>query len=375
ECITGHDQAQARGHPATPGATTAYFPHGETAATRILEGELAFLSHVKAYEDSHPGTRILQPRLVWKYEFLCCCLGRLSRAELEELARGIDEISNMRGRQNSWAVRSSKDFSGLLRHNQRYKLGSYMELTLEQIHDSKVRPSEWQPRKFFSFLASTVSFANISILESVQFRGTFDFPNKSPKQLLESQPPARVYLPCHGEANYESIRNSGLSLQATRQSWQRRLLAGRGTCDEEALRQLISDTELKEAAKQGTQTEGTTRSAYEAGNKMQTPYGDALVKTTPLSSLPKETRKLLAWRQLRLVDVAAASCLRIRSSLLPESVRVGETETALWWRCIRSHTSTVYTNGYKSPFDKSPDDSFGHLLDALNYAQHKEFAL
>ena len=109
--------------------------------------------------------------------------------------------------------------------------------------------------------------------------------------------------------------------------------------DEASLRRLIREDELREAAaRRSTPSEGTTRYSYEAGdtvhgrvdatrlqqeeelrdivqkarynprhffhhgllhrkdqsgNKMYAPYGDALVKTTPLISLPIDTRKLL----------------------------------------------------------------------------------
>ena len=70
---------------------TAYFPHRETAVTEILEGQLAFLQHVHLYEENHRGTHILQPRLLWKYEFRCCFMGCLSSSELEGLTQEIFE--------------------------------------------------------------------------------------------------------------------------------------------------------------------------------------------------------------------------------------------------------------------------------------------
>ena len=73
---------------------SAYFPHGETAVTEILEGQLAFLQHVHLCEENHRGTHILQPRLLWKYEFLCCFLGCLSSTDLEGLTQEIDDISS-----------------------------------------------------------------------------------------------------------------------------------------------------------------------------------------------------------------------------------------------------------------------------------------
>ena len=35
---------------------SAYFPHGETAVTKLLEGQLAFLQHVHLYEENHKGS-------------------------------------------------------------------------------------------------------------------------------------------------------------------------------------------------------------------------------------------------------------------------------------------------------------------------------
>ena len=43
---------------------------------------MTFLSHVRLYEENHPGIHILQQNLVWKYEFLRCFLGCLDEAEL-----------------------------------------------------------------------------------------------------------------------------------------------------------------------------------------------------------------------------------------------------------------------------------------------------
>eukprot|EP00439_Symbiodinium_sp_Y106_P035936 s1632_g4.t1 len=84
---------------------SAYFPHGETAVTEILEGQLAFLQHVHLCEENHRGTHILKPRLLWKYEFLCCFLGCLSSTDLEGLTQEIDDISRLRHNYSSWSVR------------------------------------------------------------------------------------------------------------------------------------------------------------------------------------------------------------------------------------------------------------------------------
>eukprot|EP00439_Symbiodinium_sp_Y106_P036991 s5744_g4.t1 len=125
----------------------AYFPHGETAVTNILQGQLAFLSHVKLYEENNAGMHLLQGNLVWKYEFLCCFLGCLSAEGLHTLANEITQVAQLRHDHASWAVRQSKALSEILRHNERTQLGSYMEISLEGLQRFKTLPLEWHPTK------------------------------------------------------------------------------------------------------------------------------------------------------------------------------------------------------------------------------------
>ncbi|CAE7255859.1 unnamed protein product [Symbiodinium sp. CCMP2456] len=77
----------------------AYFPHGEMAVVKLLEGQLAFLSHVRDYE-IQSGARLLQTDL--------------TRQELADISHG--------------------------------------RLVLESLQSTSLRPFEWQPRKFFAFL-------------------------------------------------------------------------------------------------------------------------------------------------------------------------------------------------------------------------------
>ena len=76
--------------PVYPGHETvsAYFPFGEMAVTTLIEGQLAFLHHVRTYEEAHPGTRLLQRNLCWKIEFLNCYLASLPKEQLEQIAGG-----------------------------------------------------------------------------------------------------------------------------------------------------------------------------------------------------------------------------------------------------------------------------------------------
>ena len=50
------------------------------------------------------------------------------------------------------AWRRSKAMSRILRHDERTVLGKYMECSLEGFQRTSVRPYDWHPRKFFSFL-------------------------------------------------------------------------------------------------------------------------------------------------------------------------------------------------------------------------------
>ena len=118
----------------------------------VLEGQLAFLSHVRRYEEQYPGCHILQQNLVWKYDFLRCFLGCLDEAELSTVAAEIRDVSHLSFNHGSWAVKTSKNMSRILRHDDRTVLGKYMEFSLEGFQRTSVKPFDWHPRKFFSFL-------------------------------------------------------------------------------------------------------------------------------------------------------------------------------------------------------------------------------
>ena len=120
--------------------------------TEVLEGQLAFLSHVRRYEEQYPGCHILQQNLVWKYDFLRCFLGCLEEAELSTVAAEIRDVSHLSFNHGSWAVKTSKNMSRILRHDDRTVLGKYMEFSLEGFQRTSVKPFDWHPRKFFSFL-------------------------------------------------------------------------------------------------------------------------------------------------------------------------------------------------------------------------------
>ena len=95
---------------------------------------------------------ILQQNLVWKYDFLRCFLGCLDEAELSTVAAEIRDVSHLSFNHGGWAVKTSKMRSRILRHDDRTVLGKYMEFSLEGFQRTSVKPFDWHPRKFFSFL-------------------------------------------------------------------------------------------------------------------------------------------------------------------------------------------------------------------------------
>lgn len=237
--------------PLYPGheEVSAYFPFGETAVTNLLEGQLAFLHHVRSYEDSHPGTRLLQRNLSWKIEFLNCCLGSLPKEQLDEISSEIKEVVRLGGSPNSWAVRSSKAMSRVLRHELGQQLGKYMEASMEQLDKhTSLRPFNWEPRKFFAFLMANSKgrFQTWIAPVACSFKRFLDWDFLIGISAIQghSRMPEQVSSVAQGEkltlsrarelghifhaaenANYESIKSDGLLIRATRKGWQKHRVA------------------------------------------------------------------------------------------------------------------------------------------------------
>ena len=108
-----------------------------------------------------------------------------------------------------------------------------------------------------------------------------------------------------------------------------------------------------------------------SGNKMYAPYGDALVKTTPFSSLPADTRKLLgseynwaSWLSDPLSGYGVHFFLKgfelgkMQGNMLIELNLKGK----------------AYSERCKSHFDKGEGNDVTTLLQELSHAQHREFA-
>ncbi|CAE7785235.1 unnamed protein product, partial [Symbiodinium necroappetens] len=345
---------------------TAYFPCGEMAVTDLLEGQLAFLSHIKAYEDSHLGTRLLQKKLAWKYEFLFCCLGCLSQEHLQEIVDDIGEISNMWSRLNGLAVRK---FFAFLMANSKVARGE--RLTLQRC--------EQLGRIFRAGLASGTA-ATSSIYAKLDVGAFFNHGHElyltDNGVVLSYADVAPIYLTYHYRPPHEKDPG-GLKHE------QKQRAAGVSSCFEEAIPPTAAASSSvkaaeespsgKEAALRSTAEEGTTRYSYKlvgdtvhgrvdatrlqqeeelkeilqkarynpwwhlfqhgllrrvdsTGNKMHAPYGDALVKTTPFNALPTDMRKLLGSEYNWAFELG-----KMQGNLLVE----------LTWK------EKAYTNGYR----------------------------
>ena len=224
--------------------TAAYFPFGEKAVVDILEGQLAFLMHVRAYQDNHPGTHILQRQLEWKVDFLRCCLGCLSKQELLEVDREIAHVEAQRHLHGSYYVRTSKALSRHLRHSQDFPLGKFLEGSVEQLQRTSVKPFDWNPDKFFAFImANSKGRFALWVAPSALTFGRFmdwDFQIGVGAIQGHSRLPDQVEEVSYGEKltlercqqlgyifhstynqNYAYIRQDGLSLGATKEAWQR----------------------------------------------------------------------------------------------------------------------------------------------------------
>ena len=85
----------------------------------------------------------------WKYDFLRCFLGCLEEAELSTVAAEIRDVSHLSFNHGSWAVKTSKNMSRILRHDDRTVLGKYMEFSLEGFQRTSVKPFDWPPSEVF----------------------------------------------------------------------------------------------------------------------------------------------------------------------------------------------------------------------------------
>ncbi|CAE7800395.1 unnamed protein product, partial [Symbiodinium microadriaticum] len=186
--------------PVYPGHETvsAYFPFGEMAVTTLIEGQLAFLHHVRTYEEAHPGTRLLQRNLCWKIEFLNCYLASLPKEQLEQIAGG---------RQAWWPAK--------------WLGGAKFQDPFEGTSAAFRRGS----RSFNRFVDWDFSIG-ISAIQG-HSRTPEQVADIAQGERLSQQRAMELGYIFHASENqnYESIKRDGLLLRATRKGWQRHRVA------------------------------------------------------------------------------------------------------------------------------------------------------
>ena len=104
---------------------------------------------------------------------------------------------------------------------------------------------------------------------------------------------------------------------------------------------------------------------------MYAPYGDALVKTTPFSSLPADTRKLLGF-EYNWASWLSHPLSGYGVHFFLKGFELGKMQGNMLVELNLS--GKAYSEGYKSPFDKGEGNDVTTLLQELSHAQHREFA-
>ena len=168
---------------------------------------------------------------------------------MDEISSEIDNVFRLRSSPNSWPVRTSKAMSRALRHEIGDRLGKYLEASLEQLDaNSSIRPFSWEPRKFFSFLMANSKgrFQTWVAPVACSFKRFLDWDFFVGVSAIQghSRMPEQVSTIAQGEkltlararelgyifhaadnASYESIKENGLLIQATRKGWQKHRVA------------------------------------------------------------------------------------------------------------------------------------------------------
>ena len=103
-------------------------------ALEILEGQVALVHHIMAFEEANPAVHVLSPRQKWKATFLAYFLGAVSQGQLTIMKQlGDEAYAASLADQNCWQVRTSKRLTYLLRHSKQTSLGRRNDALFENI--------------------------------------------------------------------------------------------------------------------------------------------------------------------------------------------------------------------------------------------------
>ena len=121
-------------------------------ALEILEGQVALVHHIMAFEEANPAVHILAPRQKWKATFLAYFSGAASQGQLTIMKQlGDEAYAAGLADQNCWQVRTSKRLIYLLRHSKETSLGRFNDSLFKNI-DRDLQAFRWAPHKILGFL-------------------------------------------------------------------------------------------------------------------------------------------------------------------------------------------------------------------------------
>ena len=122
------------------------------SALEVLEGQVALVHHIMAFEEANPAVHILSPRQKWKAGFLAYFLGAVSKGQLEVMKKlGDESYAASLADRGCWQVRTSKGLVYELRHSRDIALGRFNDALFENI-DKKLQAFRWAPHKILGFL-------------------------------------------------------------------------------------------------------------------------------------------------------------------------------------------------------------------------------
>ena len=99
-----------------------------------LEGQVALLHHVMAFEEANRGRKILFDTQRWKATFAAYFLGAVSQSQLTLLDRTTTDTAGVSYTlSNNWVVKTSKSLSYELRHNSNRNLGRLNDAQFEHL--------------------------------------------------------------------------------------------------------------------------------------------------------------------------------------------------------------------------------------------------
>ena len=216
------------------------------SALEILEGQVAPVHHIMAFEEANPAVHVLSR----KATFLAYFLGAVHQGQLTIMKQlGDEAYAASLADQNCWQVRTSKGLIYLLRHNKETSLGRRNDALMENI-DRELQAFRWAPHKILGFLLGNTKsrftahaqlrrldyddapsidwYISLSAVQGHSRVSDVADPSTlgEPLTLDRCRALGYVFHATHNR-NWEGIRDQGLALGHTREEGQYSMLGAR----------------------------------------------------------------------------------------------------------------------------------------------------